>query len=80
MAEVKYYWPARDEAKVIGKDYNRIDGLAKATGAAKYAFDINLENMLIAQALSCPHGHCRVKSIDTSAASSPSASADALSP
>ncbi len=40
----------------------------KATGAAKYAYDINLPKMLIARALGCPHAHCKIKSIDVTPA------------
>ena len=66
MAE--YNWPANYEAKVIGKRVDRLDGLAKSTGAAKYTYDINLDNQLIVRALGCPHAHCRVKSVDASQA------------
>ncbi len=68
MAEVTYNWPARDAAQVIGKRLDRLDGMAKSTGAAKYTYDINLDNHLIVRALGCPHAHCRVKSVDTTAA------------
>ncbi len=66
MAE--YSWPAREKSRVIGKRINRLDGLAKATGAAKYTYDVNLKNQLIARALGCPQAHCRIKSLDRSAA------------
>ncbi len=65
---ISYNWPKHGEASVIGKEHDRIDGLEKATGAAKYTYDINLEGMLFAKMLGCPHAHCRIKSIDTSAA------------
>ncbi len=65
---VEYNWPSRLQAKTIGKRVSREDGLAKATGAAKYSYDINPRNQLIARALGCPHAHCRIKSIDTAAA------------
>jgi xanthine dehydrogenase YagR molybdenum-binding subunit len=68
MAEVTYSWPAKDKATLIGKPTNRLDGLAKATGAAKYTYDINLKNQLIAKALGCPHGHCRITALDAAAA------------
>jgi xanthine dehydrogenase YagR molybdenum-binding subunit len=61
---VEYNWPAKDKAALIGGRQDRIDGLAKATGAAKYTYDINLDRMLIAKALGSPHAHCRIKSID----------------
>ena len=63
-----YSWPSREDAKVIGKDHKRLDTLAKTTGAAKYTYDINLKNQLIARALGCPHSHCTIKAIDTKAA------------
>ena len=67
MANVIYSWPSADEAKVLGKRRDRLDGLVKATGAAKYTYDINLDKQLIVKALDCPHAHCRIQSIDTNA-------------
>lgn len=64
----EYYWPARDKAQVIGKDHDRVDGLAKSTGAAKYTYDINLPHQLIARAYGCPLAHCKVRRVDTRAA------------
>jgi xanthine dehydrogenase YagR molybdenum-binding subunit len=66
MAE--YSWPSRADAKVVGTSPDRLDGLVKATGAAKYSYDINLKNQLIAVALGCPHAHCKIKKLDTSGA------------
>jgi len=68
VPETKYYWPKKDAAQVIGKEHKRIDGLAKATGTAKYAYDQNFKKMLFCRALGCPHGHAVVKQIDTAAA------------
>ncbi len=65
---IAYNWPKYGEASVIGKEHDRIDGLEKATGAAKYTYDINLKGMLFAKILGCPHAHCKIKSIDTSSA------------
>jgi xanthine dehydrogenase YagR molybdenum-binding subunit len=67
-AEGPYHWPSREEASVIGKDHHRLEGIQKATGAAKYTYDINLKNQLVARALGCPHAHCKVVSIDSAAA------------
>ncbi len=64
MAE--YSWPTREKSSVIGKDHKRLDGLVKATGAAKYTYDVNLKNQLYAVALGCPHAHCSIKSMDVS--------------
>lgn len=66
MAE--YSWPAHGTATVIGKRIPRIDGYEKATGKAKYSYDINPPNMLFARLLGSPMAHCTVESIDTSAA------------
>ncbi len=65
---VEYQWPTRQGSKLIGKDQDRLDGLAKATGEAKYTYDINLQNQLVARAFGCPHAHCKVTSVDESVA------------
>ena len=65
---IAYNWPKYGEASVIGKEHDRIDGLEKATGAAKYTYDINLKGMLFAKILGCPHAHCKIKSIDVNEA------------
>jgi xanthine dehydrogenase YagR molybdenum-binding subunit len=66
MAE--YSWPTKEKAQSIGKRVKRVDGLAKSTGAAKYTYDVNLKNQLIAKGLGCPHAACTIKSIDTAPA------------
>jgi len=68
MAEATYFWPPKHKSKLIGKRVNRLDGMAKATGVAKYTYDVNLDNQLIVRALGCPHAHCRVKSVDVNKA------------
>ncbi len=65
---VEYSWPTKEESKVIGTSPDRLDGTAKATGAAKYTYDTNPPKLLIARGLGCPHGHCRILDIDTTAA------------
>jgi 4-hydroxybenzoyl-CoA reductase alpha subunit len=54
--------------QVIGKPLPKVDGLAKATGAAVYADDIALPGMLHSKTLRSPHAHARILSIDVSAA------------
>src|SRR5947208_11488919 len=66
MAE--YSWPTKEKATAIGKRVKRVDGMAKSTGAAKYTYDVNLKNQLIAKGLGCPHGHCMIQSIDVAPA------------
>lgn len=61
--------PKLDRAfSFVGKDVSRIDGIEKATGAAKYAGDVKLEGMLYAKVLRSPHAHARVLKVDTSEA------------
>ena len=52
----------------VGKSLQRIDGIEKVTGSAKYATDIKLDNMLHAKLIRSPHAHAKVKRIETSAA------------
>ncbi|MFH1018638.1 MAG: xanthine dehydrogenase family protein molybdopterin-binding subunit [Pseudomonadota bacterium] len=54
------------DLKFIGKSVQRIDGLEKITGAAKYVDDIDFgPNLLYAEIVESPHAHARIKSIDT---------------
>lgn len=62
MAE--YQWPKQGTMKLVGSDQSRIDGLQKATGAAKYAYDMTPPKMLLARMLSSPHAHAKIKSLD----------------
>ena len=57
-----------EEFQVVGKPHPKVDGLAKATGEAIYADDIQLPGMLHAKTLRSPHPHARIVSIDTSRA------------
>ncbi len=66
MAEVQYQWPENHKSRLIGKRVNRLDGPEKATGTAKYTYDVNLPKQLIVRALGCPHSHCKVVSVDAS--------------
>jgi len=60
--------PWQEGFRVIGQPHRKLDGLAKATGAALYADDLTLPGMLHAKILRSPHAHARIRSIDTSAA------------
>ena len=64
----KYDWPAEGKRSLIGKRISRLDGPAKASGAAKYAYDTNRPGGLVAKLLVSPHAHAKVTSIDTSEA------------
>ena len=63
-----YKWPPADKRFLIGKSFTRIDGPAKSSGRAKYAYDMNRPGMLYGKMVFSPHAHAKVKSIDTSAA------------
>lgn len=68
MADNTYQWPDASKRKLIGKRMNRVDGPVKASGRAKYTYDLVRPNMLYGHSVKCPYAHARVKSIDTSAA------------
>ncbi len=53
--------------EVIGKRIPRVDGRERVTGAAEYAADVHLPDMLYAVVLRCPHPHAIVRSIDARA-------------
>jgi xanthine dehydrogenase YagR molybdenum-binding subunit len=59
-------WP--QERRLLGTKIQRLDGPDKATGRARYSFDINRPGMLHAVILRCPYAHAKVKSVDISAA------------
>jgi xanthine dehydrogenase YagR molybdenum-binding subunit len=59
-------WPA--DPVLLGTRVERVDGPAKASGRAKYAYDIKRPGMLYAKILRSPHAHARVRAIDLSAA------------
>jgi xanthine dehydrogenase YagR molybdenum-binding subunit len=63
-----YGWPAMDKRRLLGKRTNRVDGFVKASGKAKYGYDIRRPGMLYGAILTSPHAHARIVKIDTSAA------------
>ena len=58
--------PLDREFTVVGKPINRLDGLEKVTGAAKYAGDIKLPGMLYGMILRSPYPRARIKRIASS--------------
>src|SRR4051794_33666600 len=61
-------WP--ENPRLIGTRITRLDGLAKASGKAKYPSDVRPEGTLFGVMLYSPHAHARIKSIDVSAVES----------
>jgi CO/xanthine dehydrogenase Mo-binding subunit len=60
--------PTWGETTVVGKALPRIDAYERVSGAAVYAADVVLPEMLHAATVRCPHPHARVKRVDTSKA------------
>lgn len=60
--------PINKELEYIGKSPERWDGLAKATGRARYTSDVQLPGMLYARFVNASVPHARITSIDISAA------------
>jgi xanthine dehydrogenase YagR molybdenum-binding subunit len=56
-------WPQK--RRLIGSKVQRLDGPAKATGKAKYSYDMNPKGLLQAVMLRSPHAHAKIKSLDT---------------
>ena len=56
-------WPK--ERRLIGTKDPRVDGPDKATGHAKYSYDINRPGMLHAVMLRSPHAHAKITKLDT---------------
>ena len=59
-------WP--ENPVLINTRIQRLDGLAKASGKAKYPSDVRPEGTLFGVMLYSPYAHAKVKSIDISAA------------
>jgi xanthine dehydrogenase YagR molybdenum-binding subunit len=59
-------WQLGEQRAIVGKKQPRLDAVAKVTGRAKYAHDINLPGMLYAKFVRCPHARARVKNVDPS--------------
>jgi xanthine dehydrogenase YagR molybdenum-binding subunit len=59
-------WPK--QRRLLGTKIPRLDGPDKATGRARYSYDITRPRLLHARILRCPHAHATVKAINTGAA------------
>ena len=66
VAHEKYPWPVKPT--LLGTAVKRLDGPVKATGKARYAYDMKRPGMLFGKILRSPHAHARILSIDVSAA------------
>jgi xanthine dehydrogenase YagR molybdenum-binding subunit len=68
MPKCKYDWPEANERQLIGGRFERLDGPVKASGRAKYTYDVHPDGLLYGRMLTCPYAHAKITSIDTSAA------------
>ncbi|MFO1096229.1 MAG: molybdopterin cofactor-binding domain-containing protein, partial [Planctomycetaceae bacterium] len=64
MAERTVAWKPRSENKILGTYVERIDGVEKASGRAKYSTDVNPAGTLHARLLTSPHASAKITSID----------------
>jgi xanthine dehydrogenase YagR molybdenum-binding subunit len=63
-----YKWPDAENRTLIGKRTTRVDSAVKVSGRAKYTYDVKRPGMLFGKMVRCPYAHCKVVSVDTSAA------------
>lgn len=63
-----YQWPDAEHRSLLGKRITRVDGPIKVRGRARYTFDVRPDGMLWGKILRSPYAHCKVVSIDISAA------------
>jgi xanthine dehydrogenase YagR molybdenum-binding subunit len=63
-----YQWPDVEHRTLIGKRISRVDSPDKVSGQARYTYDIKRPGMLFGKMLRSPYAHCKVVSIDISAA------------
>lgn len=61
-------WPGEKDRRLIGQRISRLDGPAKASGRAKYTYDLKPPGMLWGKMLCCPHAHARLTSLDVAPA------------
>ena len=59
-------WP--ESPRLIGTKIPRLDGLAKASGRAKYPSDMNPQGLLQSVLLTSPYAHAKIRSINLDAA------------
>ena len=67
LDEVRELLNGRDYT-IVGTNVQRVDGLEKVTGHAKYTTDFVIENALVVRPVWSQHAHALIKGIDKSAA------------
>lgn len=56
-------WGLDAKLAVVGSDTPRVDGLVKATGAARFTADVRRPGLAFARIVRCPYGHATVKAV-----------------
>lgn len=59
----KIAWPPAAERALIGKRIDRVDGPAKATGTARYTYDVHRPGLLYAILVPCLHAKARIVAV-----------------
>ena len=59
---------ALDRQRIVGKPIDRVDGRLKVTGGARYAYEMQQENVLCGFVVEASIGKGTIRSIDTRAA------------
>ena len=54
----------RDDYRIVGTNVQRVDGIEKVTGQAKYTADVLIENALIVRPVWSRYPHALIKNID----------------
>ncbi|HEX6813168.1 MAG TPA: hypothetical protein VF384_16210, partial [Planctomycetota bacterium] len=57
-------WDANTKYTVVGSDLDRVDGLAKASGRAKYSYDMTFPGMLHGMILRSPIARGKLTALD----------------
>jgi xanthine dehydrogenase YagR molybdenum-binding subunit len=63
-----YQWPDPEHRTLIGDRTLRVDSPDKVSGRARYTYDTRRPGMLFGKVLRAPYAHCKVVSLDISAA------------
>ena len=63
-----YQWPDPQHRTLIGQRTKRVDSPDKVSGRARYTYDVKRPDMLFGKMIRSPYAHCKVVSIDISAA------------
>jgi xanthine dehydrogenase YagR molybdenum-binding subunit len=61
-------WDKDATFAVVGRPATRVEGVAKVTGRARYAYDVRLPGQLYVYVLRSPHPHARIRHLSTSGA------------